>query len=134
MTVAITPVYAGILALWVIFLSARVGTMRQRLGVGVGDGGSTALLHAVRAHGNAVETIPLTLLLMALAEVQLATPPFVLHLVGIALVAGRVMHGVYFMRGAKALALRGAGMGLTVIAQGVLALGLIAHALFGGAP
>lgn len=128
MTLPVTAVYAGLLTFWIIYLAARVGGARRRHGVSLGDGGVTELLHACRAHGNAVETVPLALLLMALAE-AIGAPPVALHPLGVALVAGRVIHGLYFFRGASELALRAIGMGLTVLATALLALGLLAHGL-----
>ncbi|MEM9146466.1 MAG: MAPEG family protein [Pseudomonadota bacterium] len=124
----VTAVYAGLLTLWIIYLTVRVGQMRTRHKVSLGDGGERAVLHASRAHGNAVETIPLTLLLMALAE-SIGAPAIALHLLGLGLVAARVLHGMYFFGGARVLALRSVGMGLTALVQLVLALGLLAHGI-----
>lgn len=50
---------------------------------------------AVRAHGNCVEYLPLSLfLLLVLAMTGLA--PLWLHVLGIALTVGRLLHGVAF--------------------------------------
>lgn len=131
MPLPVTAVYAGLLTLWIIWLAVLVGGARTRHGVSYGDGGVDEVARLVRAHGNAVETVPLTLVLMALAE-GLGAPAVALHPLGIGLVAGRVLHGLYFVRGARERPLRGAGMGLTVLVQLVLALGLMAHAVLGG--
>lgn len=123
----VTALYAGALTLWILYLAWRVGAARQRQGVLLGDGGDPEVLREMRAHGNAIETIPLTLLLMALSE-GLGAPPEALHLTGLGLAAGRVAHGLYFFGGAVALRLRALGMGLTMIVQAALALGLVVHA------
>ncbi|NWG70382.1 MAG: MAPEG family protein [Parvularculaceae bacterium] len=70
-----TPLQAA--ALWIglnvlllIFLSARVGQMRNRLKINLGDGGNPEMVKAIRAHGNYTEYAPLALVgLVALAEV-----------------------------------------------------------------
>lgn len=126
MALAVTAIYAGVLSLWIVYLAARVGKARRQHRVLLGDGGVEAVLHACRAHGNAVETIPLALLLMALAEAN-GAPALALHLVGLVLVAGRAIHGAYFFGGARVLMLRIAGIWMTVLVIVVLALGLLGH-------
>jgi hypothetical protein len=96
--------------------------------VSIGHGDNPELLRLIRAHGNAVETVPLALLLLALAE-SFATPVWVLHLLGLMLLTGRVLHGMYFLQGATVMALRGAGMLLTVAMQALAAAALIGHAV-----
>jgi len=97
----ITGVYAALLALWVMGLIARVSFLRNRHKIGLGDGGLPAMARAVRAHANAIETIPLALIL--------------LHAFGIVLVVGRVLHGLG-LSGASGYSFgRSVGMALTVL-------------------
>jgi uncharacterized protein len=87
----ITALYAGLLAPLFVFLSARVIRYRRDAKVAVGDGGNSDLLRRMRVHSNFAEYVPFALLLMALAE-SVHTRPWLVHLAGIALVAGRVAH------------------------------------------
>ncbi|MEM9764073.1 MAG: MAPEG family protein [Pseudomonadota bacterium] len=124
----VTALYAGLLGLWLIGLSVAVIRLRWRHRVSLGDGGVAALERACRAHGNAVETIPITLIMLGLAE-GLGTPAVLLHLFGLGLLVGRVLHGAYFFVDRPGLGLRQMGMGLTFLVMGALAIGLVAHSL-----
>jgi uncharacterized membrane protein YecN with MAPEG domain len=59
--------------------------------VGIGDDGDPAFRRAIRVHANAVEWVPLVLLLLLVAELCRASP-VLLHAAGIALIAGRLLH------------------------------------------
>ena len=90
MTVSITALYAGILALIVIALAINVTAHRVKLRVPLGDGGNAQMRRMIRLHGNAAEYIPLALLLMAIYELN-GGGHMGLHIVGSALVAGRLL-------------------------------------------
>jgi uncharacterized protein len=75
----------------------------------------------VRAQGNFAEYAPLGLILLAIAELQ-GTGAIWLHLCGILLLAGRMLHGVNFSFGLRQPALRIGGMVLTLLALGLGAL------------
>lgn len=87
----ITGLYAALLALLVIALSVRVSRLRRRHGHGLGDGGNRDMACAIRAHGNAVEYVPLALVLMLVLELN-QTWPMLLHVFGIVLLVARVAH------------------------------------------
>jgi uncharacterized membrane protein YecN with MAPEG domain len=87
----ITPLYVGILALLLVFLSFAVISVRRSARIGIGDGGDKALLRKVRVHGNFVEYVPIALIMMAILEVN-QVDNMVLHGLGMALVIGRVLH------------------------------------------
>ncbi len=91
MTMAITPVYAGLIALVFVFLSFRVIGLRRRVGIGLGDGGDLSLMRRQRVHGNFAEYVPLVIVLMALAELQ-GQSLWKIHLIGICLIGGRLLH------------------------------------------
>jgi uncharacterized protein len=58
----------------------------------IGDGGHKSLILAIRAHANAVEIIPLGLIgFVALAG--LGSSPWIIHVLGIMLTTGRILHG-----------------------------------------
>lgn len=117
----ITPLYAAPLGLVLLLLSVLVIRQRRRSGIALGDGASRPLLRAMRAQGNFVEYVPLTLLLMLLAELQSAAAP-ALHLAGLLLLAGRLAHAAGVSREPEDFRLRVAGMALTLTALGLAAI------------
>jgi uncharacterized protein len=89
--VAVTSLYAGILALVCLVLAGAVGQARSKSGISLGDGGDKVLLTAMRRHMNFVEFVPLILVLMALIELN-GAPKGWLHGLGGVLVAARLIH------------------------------------------
>lgn len=87
----ITPLYAGLLAIWFLVLSVRV-VQRRGHGVSLGDGGDTLLLRRIRGHANFAEYVPLILLMMGLLELSRVNGAL-LHGFGITLVIARLLHG-----------------------------------------
>ena len=88
---SVTPLYAGLLTVLLMVLSFRVVKARRAARVSLGVGGDPALERAVRAHGNFVEYVPLGLLLILLAELN-GAGPWLLHLLGLMLLVGRLLH------------------------------------------
>jgi uncharacterized protein len=103
----ITSIYAAILALLMVGLSSHVSAQRGKANVSILDGGNADLALRIRRHGNFVENVPMTLLLMMLAELDGAGQTM-LHIAGILLIVGRVLHAAG-LRADKATALRLAG-------------------------
>ena len=126
----ITPIYAGLATLFFLFLSARVIGGRRSAGVTLGDGGDRGLLRRQRAHGNFAEYVPLALLLMALAELQGASP-WSLNLIGLALLSGRLVHCFAVSQEPEPIKLRVLGMALTFFALAGGALGNLGLAIAG---
>jgi uncharacterized membrane protein YecN with MAPEG domain len=91
MNLEITALYAALLGLLFILLSANVSRYRFSGHVSLGDGNNPKLAQAVRAHGNFAEYVPLALILIGLMEVAGAKPG-ILHAFGVALVVGRLLH------------------------------------------
>ena len=87
----VTPLYAGLLALWFLVLSWRV-IQRRGKGIYLGDGGDEALLRVIRGHANFAEYVPLALLMMGFLEVSRFSI-YVLHALGIVLLVARLLHG-----------------------------------------
>lgn len=87
----VTPLYAGILTLWFVALSARVVNVRRR-GISFGDNGDIGVTRVVRAQANFAEYVPLALLLMGFLEVGRYSI-YLLHAFGITLVVARLFHG-----------------------------------------
>lgn len=117
---AITALYAGLLAILYLIISARVITHRRKAQVEIGHGEDRELLRRMRVHSNNAEYIPIAVLLMALSE-SLAAPPLLLHATGIALLLGRAVHAYALSQSPHILNLRVAGMVLTLTTIGILA-------------
>ncbi len=116
MTISITPVYAGFLALFFIFLTICVIRVRRTVKVAMGDGGDTGLMRIQRVHGNFCEYIPLILVLMLLVELQ-DGPALLLHLIGTFAILGRLLHAYGVSREKEDYRLRVAAMILTFAAM-----------------
>jgi hypothetical protein len=114
----VTGFYAALLAFLILALGLRVIAQRWRTRTGIGDGGDRGLARAIRVHGNAVEYVPLALVLMLVAEIGHASPAL-LHGCGIALCAARVLHALGLSRRSGATAERMIG---TVGTFGVIAV------------
>ena len=93
LAVPITAGYAAVLAMLIAVLMLAVIRLRRKLKVGLGDGGHKELQCAIRAHGNATETIPIFLILMALLEANGGKPVF-LHVCGVIFVSARLFHAI----------------------------------------
>ena len=128
MAVTITPLYAALLALLFLVLSARVILYRRARSLNLGDEGDRQLLKRMRAQGNCAEYAPIGLILLLLAEAQDA-PALDLHPLGLARLGGRVSHGVGLSSNPQRLILRQLGMVLTLSMIALTSLGLLAHAL-----
>lgn len=89
---SITPVYGSLLALIVVILAYRVTIFRRNENIGLGEQlASNAMKCAIRAHGNAVENIPLSIVLLLILELNYLTP-WLLHCFGVMLIVGRLLH------------------------------------------
>ena len=110
----ITMLYAGIMAIFVVLLQANVIRLRLSSSVSLGDGGNKALERAGRAHGNAIENVPLTLIMMGIIEMA-GAPGEAVQVFGIALVAGRLLHAIGIQREPDANILRVLGAALNML-------------------
>ncbi len=88
----VTPLYAALLALWFVILSVYVTVHRQRHGISLGDKSNEQMLRIIRGQANFAEYVPLALLLMLFLEMSHFSV-YLLHALGIALLAGRLLHG-----------------------------------------
>lgn len=87
----ITTVYAAVLALLIVALAMRVALLRRGNRIGLGVGNNKTLAMAKAAHENSVDNIPLALILLGLLELQ-GGPAWLLHGLGLALLASRLFH------------------------------------------
>ena len=121
----VTATYASILALIFVALSIRVIQLRYQFRVPLGDGGEERLERAIRGQANFAEYVPIAVVLILCLEL-LKGPGWLIHATGVALVAGRLAHGVCFACLESSVLLRGAGVFLTFGAIIIAALGNLA--------
>lgn len=91
MSAPVTAWYTALLGLLIVLLAIRVTMLRRRHHVGLGSGDNDALRLAIRAHANAIEYIPISLLLLLVLELN-GGPHWLLHVFGITLVMARLLH------------------------------------------
>lgn len=91
-----TPIQAaalwiGLNALFLIFISARVGAVRMKTKTNLGDGGNEDMVKAIRTQGNYIEYAPAALLgLFALASLGLGSTW--IHALGAIFLLARISH------------------------------------------
>ncbi|MFM5393020.1 MAPEG family protein [Aeromonas veronii] len=108
----ILPVYAALLALLFVLLSIRTIRTRHSRKVALGHGDDPAMLRAMRVHANFAEYVPLALLLIYFVETGSHTP-WLIHLLGSALLLGRLCHAFGMSRTPENFRYRVTGMGQT---------------------
>lgn len=87
----VSALYAVLGALLLIKFSFDVVRLRMQYRVAYGDGGFSELQSAIRIHGNAVEYIPVALVLLLFMEMN-GAETWMVHICGLILIAGRLMH------------------------------------------
>jgi hypothetical protein len=122
----ITSLFVAAFGVALIALSLPVTLRRIKVGVPVGDGTDETLRRRIRAQGNFIEYVPLTLLAMGLVEAH-AAPTWMVLAIGGALVGGRLLHAIGMLNGSTAM--RGIGMILTYLALVSAAIRLVVDAV-----
>ncbi|HBR1767948.1 TPA: MAPEG family protein [Klebsiella quasipneumoniae subsp. similipneumoniae] len=87
----VSALYAVLGALLLMKFSFDVVRLRTQYHVGYGDGGFSELQVAIRVHGNAVEYVPIGLILLLFMEMN-GAQTWMVHVCGILLILGRLMH------------------------------------------
>jgi uncharacterized membrane protein YecN with MAPEG domain len=93
----VTLTIAGAAALIAIWLGIRVGQVRGRTKISIGDGGDAALIARMRAQANYIEYAPFFLILLALVELAYGGDTLdwantALWAAGILFIIGRILH------------------------------------------
>lgn len=124
----ITALYTALCGLLAVFMAIRVSVTRGKQKVDLGDGGKEIMLRAIRVHGNAMEYIPISLLLLFFLEMQ-GSAHWFLHICGITLLVSRLAHMQGLMQGSGLTPGRlvGAGLGWALIV--VMSLDNLFHVL-----
>lgn len=120
----ITTLYAGLLAILYLGLTAYVIRGRYKHRVGLGDGGNPDLARRVRMHGNFAEFVPFALLLLLLLDIA-RMEPVIVHVLGIMLLTGRVAHVWGLHKSDAASPGRMIGMILTILMIAISAILLL---------
>jgi len=119
----VTALFAGLLAFYFLWLATRVIKARRVHRVALGTP-HRLVERAVRAHGNFAENVPFALLLMALCEIN-GLPDWALHVFGVVLLAGRVLHAHGIGQEPENFRWRVLGMSLSFTVLGVAAASLL---------
>jgi uncharacterized membrane protein YecN with MAPEG domain len=116
----VTAFYASLLAFLFVLLSVRVIAQRREAQIEIGVGESRELLRRSRVHANFAEYVPFALLLLAFAE-SLKAPSLFLHVLGLGLIAGRLVHAYGLSQTPHIVRWRVLGMALTLAVIGLAA-------------
>jgi uncharacterized membrane protein YecN with MAPEG domain len=120
--------WVGLHVLILLVLSALVVRLRQKHKVALGDDGIPELARAIRAFGNASEYIPAGL--AAIIVLALVEPlPLPVHIVGMTLFVGRVVHAIGLSTSGGASVARAAGILLTWVAYIFAVAALLFYAI-----
>ncbi|ERM58511.1 MULTISPECIES: MAPEG family protein [Vibrio] len=108
----VTALYAALLTVVMIWLAIEVIKQRRANLVAYADGGVESLQIARSAQSNAMDYIPITIILMGFLEMNGANVWFI-HVLGVAFLLGRVIHAKGIL--AENFKGRKVGMVLTLI-------------------
>jgi uncharacterized membrane protein YecN with MAPEG domain len=122
--ISILPFYAALLGLLYVYLSLATVSRRKKVLVALGDGGDKLLQKKVRAHGNFQEYVPIALILIALFE-YLGAFDWLIHLLAMALLIGRLLHAFGVSMEHEKLIYRVSGMGLTFLSILISCFGIL---------
>lgn len=126
---AIVGIYAALCTILLVWLGNSTGSLRRKHRISVGDGGHKHLIRVMRGHANAIENIPITILMLAIAAL-IGAPTFVLHILGLLFVIGRALHAWHFIQEDAPGWQRIAGFAISALVTVLLALGLLAHGIW----
>ncbi|MCW2254860.1 putative membrane protein YecN with MAPEG domain [Providencia alcalifaciens] len=87
----VSSLYVVLGALLLLKLSFNVVKLRYQYRVSHDDGGFYELQTAIRVHGNAIEYIPIGVILLLFMEMN-GAQVWMIHLCGLILIAGRGLH------------------------------------------
>ena len=116
-------IYASISAFLITWLSLNVIKKRRSKKISIGDGENEELKLAIAAQSNAIEYIPIALILLFALEYNQASL-LIIHLLGISLIIGRIIHAKGLL--CSNLKQRVFGMQITIfIINGLAAINLL---------
>lgn len=120
--------WVGLHMILLLVLSVSVVRLRQKHKVALGDEGIPELARAIRAFGNATEYVPAGLIAIAVLALT-GSGPISVHVVGVILFLGRVLHAVALSNSGGASMARAIGIVLTWLAYVFAAVALLFNAI-----
>ena len=130
MTLPITSLFAALFGILMLVLWINVTKTRARADISIGHGDDAALHEKVRRHGNFMEWVPITLILLALAEMQGLGAAW-LYAEGLLALVGRLIHPFGLTAGNASHPLRIMGNSGNLLATLILVIALLLPALGG---
>jgi len=94
---SISSIYIALCGILLVMLAALTVRQRFKWRVDFGDGGKEELSRYIRAHGNAVEYIPIALLLLVAVE-NSGVSLSIVHALGMTFVIARLTHALALIR------------------------------------
>lgn len=89
----ISPVYILLNIILILILAYRIVILRRRFKIGLGDGDKKELRMAIAVHANAIENMPLVLIVMLVVELN-GGHVWIMHASGIILTLSRIWHAL----------------------------------------
>ncbi|MBX3569057.1 MAG: MAPEG family protein [Rhizobiaceae bacterium] len=126
--IAAVALYAALNTFILFGLTVATSLVRRRYRVLVGDLGVPRLVRVMRGHANAIETMPIMLIMM-LANALLGGSVIILHLLGLCFTAGRALHAWHFLHDDAPLWQRTYGFAASGLAMLVMAVGILGQAV-----
>ena len=124
----VSPIYIGIVGLLALYLSVQVSLKRQKHKVSTGDGDNPILFKSIRVHANLIENAPLAMILLLAFELQGASA-WMVHVLGLAFVIGRLLHVYGLGSQPQKLMARSVGSSITLIYLLVTSVAVVALSL-----
>lgn len=131
MFIPTTTLYTALLAFMFIALSINVIRGRRQFRVLLGDNAEYEMQRRIRAQGNFMEYTLFFLLMLGMAESN-GLPGYVIHVLGLGFIMGRISHAYGLLKaeqntasGAKGLKYRIRGMQCTFTILAILAVTLL---------
>ena len=113
-------IYASLSAFLIVWLSLNVIKKRHSNKVSIGDGGNDELKLAIATQSNAIEYIPIALLLLFALEYNKANI-LIIHFLGLSLIVGRIIHA----KGMLSANLKRRVLGMQITIYTIIGLALI---------
>jgi len=109
----VTSLYGALFGAFYVVLISRVGYVRFKNKIAIGDGNNSTLKYVIRGHGNFQEYVPMFLILLIALELQSVMSTAWLSMVALMCFIGRVLHAYHFCWRGPFIC-RNIGMWLTV--------------------
>lgn len=122
-------IYAALNMAILIWIAVETTRLRVKYKVSIGDGDIKHLTRIIRGHANAIENMPIFLIMLVVAAL-LGMPALAVHGLGLIFTIGRGFHAWHFIQEDAPSWQRGGGYGLTFLPQLILLVGLVGHGLW----